>query len=140
MRRLRLVQFVRRQHRQRIKINAKPNAHADAGGGEAVVPAGRFTDRATNERRQERTDVDADVEDGVGAVAAAVVGRIKSPDLGRDIRLESAAPENERKQREQEKLLDRHHEMADCHQDRAKHDGAALAEHLVGKQPAENRG
>ena len=108
--------------------------HADAGGGKAVMPAGLLAERAADERRQERADIDADIEDRIGAVAAAVAGRIEPADLGRNIRLERAAAENESQQREQKKLLDRHHEMADRHQHGADDDGAAVAEHAVGKQ------
>ena len=68
-----------------------------------------------------------------------IAGRVKAADLGRNVRLERAVAENERQQREQEQLLDRHHEMADRHQDRADDDGAALAEHTIGKEAAEDR-
>ena len=67
-----------------------------------------------------------------------VAGRIKPADLRGDIRFEAAVAENEKQQREQEKLLDRHHEVADRHQRRADDDGAALAEHAVGQQSAED--
>ncbi len=125
--------------RQRVKINRKPDAHADARGGKAVVPAGLLAERAADQRRQERADIDADIENGIGAVAAVIARRIKPADLGRDIRLEAAAAEDQCQQREQEKLFHRHHEMADRHQHRADDDGAALAEHAVGNEPAENR-
>ena len=36
-------------------------------------------------------------------------------------------------------MLERHHEMADRHQGGAEDDGAALAEHAVGEQAAEDR-
>ena len=139
MRRPRLLQFVRRQQRHGIEIDRKPDQHADAGGGKAVMPARLLAERAADQRRQERSDIDADIKDRIGAVAAAVARRIETANLGRDIRLERAAAENERQQREQEQLLDRHHEMADCHEDRADDDGAALAEHAVGEKPAEYR-
>ena len=139
MRRPRLLQFVRRQERHGVEINGEPDQHADAGSGEAVMPAGLFAERAANERRQERTDIDADIEDRIGAVAPPIAGRIKPTDLGRDIRLERAVAEDERGERQQEQLLDRHQEMADGHEDRADDDGAALPEHPVGKKPAENR-
>ena len=42
-------------------------------------------------------------------------------------------------EREQEQRLERHHEMADRHQRGADHDGAALAEHAVGEQAADDR-
>src|ERR1700675_4730475 len=94
--------------------------------------------RATDQRRQESAHVDADVEYRIGAVAAWIAGRIKAADLGGDIRLERAVAENERQQRQQEQLLDRHHEMTDRHQDGADDDGAALAEYAVGQKPAED--
>ncbi len=97
------------------------------------MPADLFAERAADERRQEGADIDADIEDRIGAVAARIAGRIKAADLGRNIRLERAVAENERQQREQEQLLDRHHEMADRHQDGADDDGAALADHAVGQ-------
>ena len=125
--------------RQRIEINAKPDAHADAGGGEAVVPADFLAERAADQRRQKRADIDADIENGISAVAARIARRIKPANLGRDVRLKAAGAQDQRQQREQEKLLDRHHEMADRHQHRADHDGAALAEHAVGEQAAEDR-
>ena len=97
------------------------------------MPAGFLAERAANQRRQERADIDADIENRIGAVAAIVARRIKPADLSGDIRLEAAAAENERKECEQEQLLDRHHEMADRHQHGADDDGAALAEHAVGQ-------
>src|SRR5690348_14699272 len=104
------------------------------------MPTGGLTQGAAHKRRQERTEIDADIKDRIGAVAARIATRIEAADLGRDIRLEAAAAENKRKQREQKQPLARHHEMAERHQHRADDDGAALAEHTVGKEAAENRG
>jgi len=73
-RRLRLLQFVRRQQRHGVEIDSEPDQHADAGGGKPVVPAGELAERAADQRRQECADIDADVEDGIGAVAARVAG------------------------------------------------------------------
>ncbi len=91
------------------------------------------------ERRQECADIDADIEDRIGAVAARIARRIEPADLRGNVRLEAAVAEDEEQQREQKELLDRHHEMADRHQARADDDGAALAEHAVGQQAAEDR-
>src|SRR6516164_4061896 len=139
MRRLRLVHLFGRKKRQRIEVNAKPDHHADAGGGKTVVPAEAFAERAADQRGEERAEIDADIEDRIGAVAARIARAIEAADLRRNIRLEAAAAKNERQQREQKQLLDRHHEMAERHQDRADEDGAALAKHAVGKKPAEDR-
>ena len=130
---------VGRQGRRGAEIDDEAGGHADAGGGEAVMPAEFFAQRAADERRQERAEIDADIEDREGAVAAAVAGRIERADLGRDVRLEGAVAENEEAEREQKQMLERHHEMADGHQRGADDDGAALAEHAVGEQAAEDR-
>ena len=133
----RLVQLVRRQTGQRVEIDRKRDRHADAGRREAVMPAELFAERAADQRREKRADIDADVEDRIGAVAARVAGRIEPADLRRDVGLERAVAENEHGQGEQEQRLERHHEMADRHQRRAEQDGAMLAEHAVGEDAAE---
>ncbi len=135
----RLVQFILRQHRQRIKIDAKPDAHADTGRGKTVVPADFLAERAADQRRQERAEIDADIEDRIGAVAAMIAGRVKAADLRGNIRLETAIAEDQRQQREDKELLESHHEMADGHQHRADDDGVAPTKHTVGEQSAENR-
>ena len=127
------------QRRRGKKINDETCGHSDAGGGKTVVPAEFLAERATHQRRQERAEIDADIENREGAVAAAVAGRVKRTDLGRDIGLERAVAENENAEREQKQMLECHHEMADRHQRCAKDDGAALAEHAVGQQAAEDR-
>jgi hypothetical protein len=129
----RLLQLVSRQQRQGAQINGKPNQHADASRGKAVVPSRLFAERAADQRRQERADIDADIKDRICAVAAVVARGIKAANLGRDIGFERAIAENQRQQRQQKKLLDRHHEMADRHQGGADDDGATLAEYPVGK-------
>ena len=103
------------------------------------MPAELFAQRAADERGEERAKIDADIEDREGAVAAAVAGRIERADLGRDVRFEGAVAENEEAEREQKQLFEGHHEMADSHQGCADNDGAALAEHAVGQQSAEDR-
>ena len=92
----RLVQFVGRQQRQRVEINRKPDAHADAGGGKTVMPTRFLAQRAADQRRQKCTDIDADIEDRISAIAAVIAGSVKPADLRRNIRLEGAAAENER--------------------------------------------
>src|SRR5580704_7022902 len=98
-----------------------------------------LAERAADQRRQERTDIDPDIEDRIGAVAAMIARRIKTSDLCGDIRLEAAVAEDEKQEREEKKLLHRHQKVAYCHQRRADDDGTALAEYAVGQQPAEDR-
>ena len=94
---LHFVHFVGRKMRQSIQINAQPDHHADAGGGEAVMPTCGLAQCAAHKRRQERAEIDADIKDRIGAVAARIARAIEATDLGRNIRLEAAAAENERK-------------------------------------------
>ena len=96
MHRLCLLQLVRRQQRYGVEINGEADQHTDAGGGKAVMPSRLFAQRTADQRRQKRTDIDADIEDREGAVAAVVTRRIEAADLGRDVGLERATAENER--------------------------------------------
>ena len=106
------------QIRRGEEINDEAKGHADAGSGKAIVPAELFAERAANQRGEECAEIDADIENRKGAVAAAVAWRIKRADLGRDVRLEGAVAENEQAEREQKQMLEGHHEMADSHQRR----------------------
>ena len=62
------------------------------------MPADLFAERAADQRRQERADIDADIEDRIGAIAAMIARRIEAADLGRDIRLEAAVAEDQEQQ------------------------------------------
>ena len=131
--------LVGRQRRGGEEIDDEPDGHADAGGAEAVVPAGDFAERAGDQRGEECAEIDADIEDRIGAVAARIAGRVERADLRRDVGLERAVAEDQHQQRKQEQRLERHHEMADRHQRSAKYHGAALAEHAIGQHAAKQR-
>ena len=104
------------------------------------MPAPGFPERAADQRRQQGTDIDSDVKDRVGEVAPLVAGCVKAADLGHDIGLEGAVGEDEGGERDEEEVLERHHEMPGRHQGGADDHGAALAEHPVGDQAADERG
>ena len=57
-----------------VQIDAEAHQHADARRGEAVVPAVLDGERAADQRRQECPDIDADIEDRIGAVAPVIPG------------------------------------------------------------------
>jgi hypothetical protein len=118
----------------------RPWPCADAGSGEPIMPAQLLAEGAADERCEKRTDIDADVEDRIGAVAPMVARRVEAADLGRDIGLEGAVAEDEHEERQQEQRLERHHEMADRHQCGAEDHGAALTEHVIGKPTSKERG
>src|SRR5262249_50827584 len=136
------------------EIRDEPEHHADARSAEAEMPtdAGMAGDllvadlrsvdlgqRAAYEVRQERTEVDADVEDRVRAVATCVVLRIEPANLRRDVGLEAAVAENEAEQREEEHPLARHQEVAHRHEHAADDHRLSLAENAVGEHAAEER-
>ena len=135
----RLVQLVGGERGRGVQIDRKRDGHADAGCGEAVMPAELFAEGAANERRQECAEIDADVKDRIGAVAALIARGIEGADLRRYVGLERAAADNECRQGEQEQRLECHHEMAGGHQNAADEHGAALAEHAIGEKAAEDR-
>jgi hypothetical protein len=41
------------------------------------VPTDLLAERAADQRRQERADIDADIEDGEGTVAPRIAGRVE---------------------------------------------------------------
>ncbi len=133
------IALVGRQQRSGIKVNDEPDGHADAGGAEAVVPADALAERPADQRGEEGAEIDADIEDRIGAVAARIAGCIERADLRGDVGLECAVAEDQHQECQQEQRLERHHEMADRHQRSAEHHGAALAQHTVGQHAADQR-
>ena len=67
------------------------------------ILGGLLADRVFGRRRTVilGAEIDADIEDREGAVAATVAGRIERADLSRDVRLEGAVAENEKAERDQ---------------------------------------
>ena len=133
------VHLVRRQHGRGVEVESERDRHTDAGGGKSIMPAQLLAERAADEGREERTDIDTDVKDRIGAVAPMVARRVEAADLGRDVGLEGAIAENEREERQQEQRFECHHEMADRHQPGAKDHGAALTEEVI-RKPASKEG
>ena len=98
------------------EIDRELDQHADAGGGEAVMPAVLLAQRAADQRREERAEIDPDIEDREGAVAPRVAGRIELPTWVDMLGLKAPLPRMSSSERRQEQRLERHHEMAGGHQ------------------------
>ena len=104
---------------------------------------------AGEDRADRGADVNAHVEDRVGAVAADVGARIELADDHRDVGLEEARADDDEGEREPEDVdrrivlaadaFDRHQEVADGQQHRAEQHRLALAEIAVGEIAAEHR-
>ena len=138
------------------RINDEPEHHADAGGGEAPVPA---VDRveapgdehafpvvalreiAGDERSGEGTEVDAQVENGEAGVAAFVIGAVETADHRGDVGLEQAGAERDENEAGVEGGggVERHREMAGGDDDSSNEDGAPGADEVIGDEAAENR-
>src|SRR5947209_13143570 len=99
------------------------------------MPAVRNGQRAAEERRKKRADIDSDVENRVAAVAPVIARRIESTDLARNVRLEGSDAEDQEQQRHQEQRLESHHKMADCHQRATDENGPPYSEQPVGAEP-----
>src|SRR5579883_2378759 len=72
------------------QIQKQPGHHAYARGAEAVLPTPHLTERSTDQRRKERAQIDAHVEDGEGAIAARIARRVKASNLSGNIGLEAS--------------------------------------------------
>ena len=125
------------------EVDDESNHHADAGHREARVErADRVLRQPTaDERREERPEVDAHVEDRVGAIEPAIARRVESAHLRRHVRLEEAVAEDEEDEGGQKDriLLERHEEVADRHEQGADDDGSSISEDPVREEAAEDR-
>jgi hypothetical protein len=122
--------------------------HADAGRAEHVLVGGRRVGAehrgcqpAGDDRCDERTHVDAHVEDREARVAALVADRVQLADHGRDVRLEQAVADDDRGETdfEQHRLGHHDHEQARRHEHGADQDRALVADDLVGDVATEDR-
>src|SRR5438105_2458460 len=115
-----------RQCASAIKIDAETYQHADPGGCKASMPSIVDGEGPANERREKCSNIDADVEDRVSAVAPTVFRPIEIAHLAGNVRLERSDADYQHQQGEEEWCLKRHHEMTRCHENAADDDGASL--------------
>src|SRR5689334_12107311 len=101
-------ELILRQRIEANEIDRERDQHADAGRGETEMPTDLLAQRAADERGQKRADIDSDVEDRIGAVAAMVAGRIERSDLAGCVRLEQPHADDEYEQRYEEQALECH--------------------------------
>ena len=137
-------------------INDQAERHADAGGAEAPVPTVRGSDAparelrppafalrevAGNERREERADVDAHVENRETGVAAFVGRTVEAADHRGDVGLEEAGAEGDEHEAgvERDERADGHRVVAGRDDDAADEDGAARTDEVIRDEAAENR-
>jgi hypothetical protein len=111
--------------------------HADAGDREAQMPVDALAEIARDQRRDERAEVDAHVEDREGGVTSDVVRRVQLRDDDRDVAFQQAGAEDDQRQAEIERRQRRegHAEVARRDQDAAVEHGAALAVRRSAIQP-----
>jgi hypothetical protein len=123
--------------------------HADAGQAEAVAPADRLAEIADQDGADRGAEVNAHVEDGVGAVAANVGHAVQLADHHRDVGLQETRADDDQRQRKPEDVerrvglttiaLDRHCKVAEREQHAAVKHRLALPQITVGEVPAEHR-
>src|SRR5262245_3704697 len=92
----RACERVVRQVRRRDEVDHESKGHADPGGGEPVVPAKLFAERAADQWRKECAGIDADVKDRKGTVSAPIARRVQGANLGRYVRLECTITQDEK--------------------------------------------
>ena len=114
------------------EVGQQADHHADARGGEpgVVAPRRPLGQRAADDRREERAEVHAHVEDRVRAVPPRIPGRVEPPHLRGHVRLEEAVAHDQEGERrvEDRDLLERHAEVADRHRGGADDDRPLVAQ------------
>jgi hypothetical protein len=116
--------------------------HADAGRRKPDVPVDPLTEIPANQRRDERAEVDAHVENRIPRIAPHVVGRIQPPDDHADVTLEQARTDDDQHQAEIErgKRWQRHAEMPSGDEHPAVEHGAPRTDEAIGDPAAGQRG
>src|SRR5947209_2259578 len=89
----------RRQMRRRENVRDQPDAHADAGCGETIMPTDLLAEGAADKRRQKRPKIDAYIKYRECTIAARIAGPVEIADLHGNIRLERAVAEDQQQQR-----------------------------------------
>src|SRR6185295_19669390 len=96
-------------------VDREPDTHADAGRCEPEVPAEQLTERAADQRREDGSEVDADIVDAERRVAARVVRRVEVTNLAGQAWQEKTVADRNGREGRIEECRERHHEMADGH-------------------------
>ncbi len=115
--------------------------HPDRRDGERRMEAEPRLHDGRDHRRQERADVDAHVEDVVGAILEVAALGIEVADHRRDVRLEEPVADHQAGQRgvDERQRPDRQQQVAGHEEEAADHHGAPVAELPVGDPPADQR-
>ena len=129
---------IRRKPAAAAQIDHQRDQHADAGGPESVVPGDLLAERSGHQRGYDDPGVDAQVEDLEGVGAAFVALGVERADLGRDVALEAPRTYHQAKQRDQERTVKSHEEVAQRHEACAQDDRARPSQHT--SRPAGRRG
>ena len=118
------------------------NRHADARRGKARVPAHALAQIAAHERRQERAEVDAHVENREAGVAPLVFGRVELADDHADVALEQPGANHDQDEPEVEGHDRRHghREVAAGDDDAAVEHGPPLPDQPIRNPAARQRG
>ena len=122
------------------QVDDEADQHPDACGAEAPMPPDFLAQRADDERRDQRTDVEREQIQAERARPPIILGIVEQADLRRHIAQHAARPGDDQHQRDQEQMLDRHRQMSGGHQQRADRHGRRFAEHAVAEPGAEQRG
>ena len=106
---------------------------------ESAVPVDLLPEVPADQRRDERAEVDAHVEDREAGVAARVAWRVELADDGADVRLQQAGADDDQQQaqRRRSRASGRHRdEVPERDHDAAEEHRAPLAEEPVGDPAA----
>src|SRR5579862_3969897 len=93
------------------KIDGEADQHPESREGEGDMPVVGLLQRAGHERRDEKAQIDRASIDLEREGAAAILPGIKLAQLRREIAAQGARAQDQKQQRQQDRLLERHAEM-----------------------------
>ena len=130
-----------RQPPQSHRKNHQPHQHPSPSHGKSVMPARRLTRRRMshpphNQRRNQRPQIDADIENRISPVDPRIARRIQPANLRRDIRLEETHPHREHQQPDKKQRRRGEQKLARRHYRRPQQNRPALPQKPVRHRPA----
>ena len=129
------VQLVFGQRGKAKQIHRERDQHTNTRGGKAVMPSDFLAQRSTYQRREKCTQIDPDIKNGIGAIAAMIARCVERTHLARRVGLENAHSDDEQEQRRKQQRFKCHHEMTKGHQHNADYHHSPLPHDAIG-QPA----
>ena len=119
--------------------HCKSDPHADRREAERDMPAIGLAEQATDDRRDERAEIDTGEIELEPRVAAAVARRVEIADLRGKVAAQAAGADDQQRQGKEEADIEAHGEVSGGHQQRAERYRPPPPEHPIADRAADDR-